>query len=303
MVDYDAKRGLWLLFRIRGSVVPELALRTLVVAAIGGGAAWLYQYNGFCVPPVAHTMLGLALGLLLVFRTNSSYDRFWEGRKLIGQMVNAARNLMRQSIGYIEIADEETFTHRRELQRHITLLYALVRQYLRGERDLASLGTLVTAAEKEALGPVAMRPLAVATWISDRLATCARSGRLTEQRLQEMDKNLTVLCDAWGGAERILRTPIPFAYAHHIKAFLVLFTFTVPFAVVESMKWVTPVASAVLAFALFGIEEIGVEIEEPFGYDANDLPLDAVGETIARDLGQLVTGATAETAPGLPRTR
>jgi putative membrane protein len=84
-----------------------------------------------------------------------------------------------------------------------------------------------------------------------------------------------------------MKMPLPFAYAHHIKAFLVVFAATAPFALVDTMEWATPAASAILAFALFGIDEIAVEIEDPFGYDANDLPLDAVGDTIARDVGDI----------------
>ena len=80
-----------------------------------------------------------------------------------------------------------------------------------------------------------------------------------------------------------MKTPIPFAYAHHIKAFLFIFCLTVPFAMVEAMAWYTPLAAVVLAFALLGIDEIGVEIEDPFGDDPNDLPLDRIGATIAGD--------------------
>jgi len=80
-----------------------------------------------------------------------------------------------------------------------------------------------------------------------------------------------------------MRTPLPFAYAQHIKSFLTLFCASVPFAMVEAMGWYTPIAAAVIAFGLFGIDEIGVEIEDPFGYDPNDLPLDAIGNRIAED--------------------
>jgi putative membrane protein len=85
-----------------------------------------------------------------------------------------------------------------------------------------------------------------------------------------------------------MKTPVPFAYAQHIKTFVVLFCFTVPFAMAETMGWYTPVASGLLAFALFGIEEIGIEIEDPFGYDANDLPLDAILATIETDTAQVI---------------
>ncbi len=289
MIAYDGKRWIALLFKIRGSVVPALAGRTVIAGALGGLAAWLYHQRGFHVPSTAHTILGVALGLLLVFRTNSSYDRFWEGRKLLGMMVNRARDLMRQGLSYIEGDAAGARVHQLDLQRKIVVLYALIRQFLRDERDLSALGATLTPGERAALEPVQVRPTVAFTWISNLLAACAREGRISEQRLMRMDGNLTSFSDSWGGAERILKTPIPFAYAHHIKAFLVLFAFTAPFAMVDTMGWLTPAASAILAFALFGIDEIGVEIEDPFGYDPNDLPLDSVGERITQDLADMTS--------------
>jgi putative membrane protein len=285
-------------FRFRGSVVPALVWRTALAAALGAVALWLHRRYGFHLPPLGHTMLGVALGLILVFRTNSAYDRFWEGRKLVGLMVNRARDLMRQTASYVEGDDDDARRSRAELRRLIHLLYSLIRQFLRGERDLTALGDAITPAERRALEDVPVRPAVAFTWISLELARCARAGRLTEQRLQAMDANLTSFSDSWGGAERIMKTPIPFAYAHHIKAFLLIFAFTAPFAMVETMHWFTPAMSAVLAYALFGIDEIGVEIEDPFGYDPNDIPLDAVGETIRRDLADIA--AAAPHAPAAP---
>jgi putative membrane protein len=290
VIEYDARSWFRLLLRLRGSVVPALALRVLGVAALGLLAAWLHERSGFHVPSLAHTMLGAALGLLLVFRTNSSYDRFWEGRRLLGMMVNRARDLERQAVSYIQGEDAAAARERAEVRRLITLLYVLIRQYLRRERELDPLVAegLLSSEERARLEPVAVRPVVAFTWISLRLAACAQAGRLTEHRLVVMDQNLTSFSDSWGGAERILKTPIPFAYAHHIKAFLALFAFTLPFALSAEMRWFTPLAAAAIAFALFGIDEIGVEIEDPFGYDPNDLPLDDVGVTIARDVADIL---------------
>ena len=86
--------------------------------------------------------------------------------------------------------------------------------------------------------------------------------------------------ESLAGCERILRTPVPFAYAQHIKTLVAIFCFTAPFTMSDAMGWLTPIASGLLAFSLFGIDEIGVEIEDPFGYDANDLPVDAIGDGI-----------------------
>ena len=88
MIEYDARAWLRLSFKLRGSVLPRLLPRVLVVALIGGGAYGLLLTTGFYVPALVHTLLGIALGLLLVFRTNTSYDRFWEGRRLLGQYTN-----------------------------------------------------------------------------------------------------------------------------------------------------------------------------------------------------------------------
>ncbi len=282
MVEYDSKNWLSVLSRMRGSVLPALLPRLLLCAAIGAGAAWLFVSYGFKLPSIAHTLVGVALGLLLVFRTNASYDRYWEGRRLLGGFVNRSRDLARQAAAYIDDS-ADGLAERREIARLLSVFFALLRQYLRKERDLDQLGAPLSADERAALEPLPVRPTLASVWLTRVLAKSARAGRLSAEKLHLMDANLTQLVDVWGGAERILKTPIPFAYAQHIKSFLMLFCFTAPFAMVEQMRWYTPIASAVLAFGMFGIDEIGVEIEDPFGYDPNDLPLDAIGQRLTDD--------------------
>lgn len=288
MIDYDPRNWLRIIFQVRGSVLPRLFPRVLIAAAIGAGSAYLHSKTGFKFPSIAHTLIGVALGLLLVFRTNASYDRYWEGRRIMGQIINRTRDLTRQVATFLDGADEAAVAQRAALRRHITILYALLRQGLRAERDLSRLGIELLPGEVADLEPAQGRPGIAAVWISAGLREAIRNGRLTESRLWLMDANVTAIVDAWGGAQRIQNTPIPFAYAQHIKVFVVLFGFTVPFAMVDALGWYTPIASALLAFALFGIDEIGVEIEEPFGCDANDLPLERYGETIDRNTREML---------------
>jgi len=259
--------------------------------AVGAFASWAYAEHKFRVSPLAHTLIGAALGLLLVFRTNASYDRFWEGRKLMGAIVNRSRDLARQVATYVDDPPLQ-----RDLRRQIVAMVALINQILRHETDLTALGDRLTEAERQRLAGLKPRHIVVARWIGSRLRQLADSGKLTEIRLQLMDANLTSLIDSLGGAERIMKTPVPFAYAQHIKTFVLLFCFTVPFAMAEAARWYTPVASGLLAFALFGIEEIGIEIEDPFGYDANDLPLDAILSTIEANTAQVIEDAGKGTA-------
>jgi putative membrane protein len=297
MVDYQPKNFFRVTFQLAGSVVPLLIPRIAICVGLGLGAAWGYQNYGIKIPSIAHTLLGVALGLLLVFRTNASYDRFWEGRKLFGSIVNRSRDLLRQASHFIEGDDEQAAQHRREVRRFVLMFFGLLRQYLRAERELNEVGVQMTDAERAALEPAAVRPNLAVYWLTEELARAQRSGRLSEQKLWLMDQNITALVDNWGGCERIMRTPVPFAYAQHIKAFLTLFCLTAPWAMVESMKWYTPVAAGVLAYGMFGIDEIGIEIEDPFGTDPNDLPIDAMGKRIEAD-SQLIVD-TRRAASGM----
>jgi putative membrane protein len=284
MIEYDARAWLPLLVRMRGSVIPRLALRVVIAAGLGVAAVLLLERRGVRLPSNAHTLVGVALGLLLVFRTNASYDRYWEGRRLLGAMVNRTRDLARQVGTYVEDAEA-----RAALARLIPAFYWLAAQTLRKHPALGNAERLLTADEQAALSASAFRAPLVTRWIAERLRAEAAAGRLSEARLQLLDGNLTALNDALGGAERILRTPIPFAYAQHIKIFLVLFCFTAPFVVAHDMGWATPFACGLLALALFGIDEIGVEIEDPFGDDPNDLPLDAIGSGVEKAVAELAS--------------
>jgi ion channel-forming bestrophin family protein len=282
MIEYDGRAWLPLLVRMRGSVIPRLVPRVLVTAALGVVAVLLLQRNNFKIPGNAHTLVGVALGLLLVFRTNASYDRYWEGRRLLGFMVNRTRDLARQAGAYLTDPDA-----RAALSRLIPAFYWIAAQTLRKEPALGNAERLLTPEERTALAAATFRAPLVTRWISDRLRAEAAAGRLSDIRLQLFDGNLTSLNDALGGAERILRTPIPFAYAQHIKIFVVLFCFSAPFVLADVMGWATPAACGLLALALFGIDEIGVEIEDPFGDDPNDLPLDAIGAGIEQAVAEL----------------
>ena len=277
MVSYDPRQWGQVLLRLQGSVLPRLMPRLLVIAAIGGGALYLYHRHAFKVPPVVHTLVGVALGLLLVFRTNASYDRYWEGRKLLGSLVNRIRDLCRQC-GGMDLSDD--------LQRQLGVAFGLIRLHLRDERDLT--GLKLTPAELTALEPIKNRPVVYLGWITRKLQAAHRAGQFSDPGYLAADNNLTSLMDSLGGCERIVRTPVPFAYAQHIKGFLCLFCFSVPFVLVEPCGNFTPLAAMAVGYALFGIEEIGVEIEDPFGTDDNDLPLDGIESNLIAATAEMV---------------
>ena len=188
-------------------------------------------------------------------------------------------------------ADEpETRAHILAVRRYLVLFYRLAMQGLRSEKNLDAVAALLGPGDREALEPVNARAYVALTMLTRHVKALHAAGKLTDANVITIDGGITTLIDSLGGCERIVKTPVPFAYAQHIKVFVILFTLTIPFAVVDMLKWGTPIASAILGFALFGIDEIGVEIEDPFGYDENDLPVERIGDVIDASTKDIVGG-------------
>jgi len=296
MIRYDPHKWLDHFFDIRGTMLREIIGRVaLCVAWAAGVVAFHKHVHDVGIPSFLHTLMGVPLGLLLVFRTSSSYERFWEGRKLWGGIVNETRNLVRSASVHLR-EDPELLAR----LTHWTAAFAWASMH--GLRGTSGLGPVVPAragqAVKEAL-EAQHTPLAVAVNMTVCLREARDRGLITDIVLSSLDQNIQQLVDFLGGCERIRKTPMPFAYAVHLRRALVLFCFTLPFAMVEAFGWTTVLDVLLLSYTLFGIEEIGVEIEGPFGHDDNDLPLEEICETIQKNLYAL-GGIEKREADALP---
>ncbi len=274
-----------LTLQLRGSVVPAVYDRVLWCGLFGLLISALHFYQ----LPVSSPILGTAvpsivLGLLLVFRTNTAYERFWEGRRLWGELNNNIRNLSRQI--WIGVATPEFSDHQAKVST-IKLLGAFAvatKRLLRSQGIDAELEQLLDRPITNLNHP----PLEIALWISDYLQRQHSQGCINVYQLQAMQTLLDGMVSNCGGCERILRTPMPLAYAIHLKQLLMIYCLLLPFYLVAALGWMTGPIVALISFTLFGIEEIGIEIENPFGYDANDLPLDAICTNICRNLDYLM---------------
>lgn len=285
MIQYDSKNWSKVVFSYRATVLPAVFRRLWWIVLLTAGVwameelipytAWLFKP----FKPVGHSLLGLALGLLIVFHNNCAYDRYWEGRKLWGSLVNTCRNLVRGAIAYVGPAPE--------LAKIVSAYVYAVKKHLRGDRDLSIVESFVgpelLARATHASNPPSILALRMSEWIANH----ARSGRIDSVTAQSLESMVRSLLDSQGGCERILKTPIPFAYAVHIRQMLTVYLVTLPFALVGEMGWAAIPTVAVVAFGMLGIEEAGNEIENPFGTDPNDLPLEQICETIARDCADL----------------
>jgi putative membrane protein len=282
MIAYNPKRWWRVVFSYRGTVLPAVIRPVAVFTLISLVLVLLDYYYDRQLPhidPVGHTILGVVLGLLIVFRTNSSYERFWEGRRLWGQLVNASRSLARAAAAYAGPADD--------LGRLVAAFALALRHHLRGQRDPSDVRKLLPDGTADRVAAAANPPAAVAGLLSDWVARRVDAGRLHPALAAELEQQVAVLTDCQGGCERILGTPIPFAHAAHIKHLLLLYLGTLPVVLVEKMGFAAPVAVATMSFGLLGIQEAGLEIENPFGEDPNDPPLDDICSAIARDAAAL----------------
>ena len=275
---------------LKGSVIPSILERVIWCGFFG----FLVSLAFYFKLPVAHQVLGsvipsIVLGLLLVFRTNTAYERFWEGRKLWGSLVNNSRNLSRLIwVSVAEITPEDREQKIAAL-RLIVAFAVATKLHLRGESVNRELEDLMSSERYYKLKSMNHPPLEIAFWIGDYLQEQTKRESLNLYQLPTLQGLINNLVDNLGGCERILKTPIPLAYSIHLNQLLFLYCLLLPFQLVDKLGWWTGIVISLVSFTLFGIEAIGIEIENPFGYDANDLPLDAICKTMWRNIEDLIT--------------
>ncbi|MBX5497054.1 MAG: hypothetical protein IRZ15_17090 [Bryobacteraceae bacterium] len=294
MIHYDPHKWLDHFFDIRGSLVREISGRVALCVVWSTLVVFVHKYvTNISMSSLLHTLVGFALGLLLVFRTNSSYDRYWEGRKLWGGIVNETRNLIRAAAIHLKNEPELLL----QLTRWTALFPWATMSGLRGVSDLGPFEKELSPSDRLAIISAQHPAMAVTARMSECLNEARRRGAITDIIQMALDRNVELLVDYMGGCERIRKTPLPFAYVVHLRRALVLYCFTLPFALVDTFGWATILDVLVVSYVFFGIEEIGVEIEGPFGYDENDLPLEEICETIRKNLYAISgLGGTAQEA-------
>eukprot|EP00756_Hemistasia_phaeocysticola_P054654 Hpha_TRINITY_DN30568_c0_g1::TRINITY_DN30568_c0_g1_i1::g.193572::m.193572/K08994/yneE; putative membrane protein len=284
-----------------GSVLPAVLPHMIVAALLGLAACVIENYywaDNDLMSDHAHKILVVPLSFLLIFRSNISYSRFWEGRVNLTVMVRGCTELMRQACAYID-SDAEKATADRWALRAISLtMLRIISMEVSAVPTDDEEGRAALAERCKELGEAGMdvqslsRPEVfdvrslipvLATRASMVLASSRADGYITSSRqMMEMDRQIHDITAAWLSCRKIKDTPMPFPYVQMLNFFLIVFVYTLPFAIAHTFSWGTPAIGAVAALALFGINAIGVEIEDPFGDDPNDFELeDAIAEVAA----------------------
>lgn len=280
--------------QLRGSVASTIYPRVLLAAGFGFLVSLLY-YQGFPVSwkiwgsLTTNVVFNLVLGLLLVFRTNTAYDRFWEGRKSWGEIVVNVRNLARQiwvGVAELEAGDKD---NKVAILRLLAAFAIATKLHLRQQEMNTELKDLVTPDQFIKLKSTKNPPLQLALWIGDYLHQQEQRNCITSNQLYAMNTLLDSMVNALTGCERIVKTPIPIAYAIYLKRLLIIYCVTLPLQVVNELHWWTGIMVFLMSFVLLGIEEIGNEIENPFGNDFNDIPLDDICQMLLDNINQVAT--------------
>ena len=299
------------IFQLFGSsIFKQLTNSLLTVGAIASAVCWyesqiVPQYDvapSLLMPTAPFDLTSFALALLLVFRTNSSYDRFVEVTTVWSGLGNRARDTLRQCISHIKkddtMSDEELHPLAGAMCRWVVAYVRALKCDVSKDSDLRQeLAQVLTDEEADALMAARCRP-AFAVSILTELGAAAP---LNESHRIRLDENLTYFEDAVGSCERILTQPIPLAYSRHTSRFMVIWLGSLPFGLYSTCGLATIPISMVMAFLLLGIDEIGVQIEEPLGL----LPLDGLCDEIEGDLfsmlqegGEVKRTAKLSTAAG-----
>jgi putative membrane protein len=272
MITYDPRE--WLrpvLYVHKSDTFRKLLPLIVLIGAVTAGFVWLEnerlhlsQDSRVKNITVMHNLLGFAISMLLVFRTNTAYDRWWEGRKLWGALVNVSRNLAVKYAAWLRPQDTDD-------RHHFARLIGAFPHALRGH--LLKETTRLSLDEQEhpelaALDRDRHVPAQVVTLMHQRTARIVREGHLTQEQLIVIANDINGFLDICGACERIKNTPIPFSYSTFIKKFIVLYTVTLPVVMV-------------IFDVLASLELIAEEIEDPFGRDSNDLPMEKLSASIA----------------------
>jgi putative membrane protein len=281
-----------MLLTVRGSSLQHTWKRLLATTLLAVAVTVLWEHydlDRISLTTTPFSLIGLALGIFLGFRNNTSYDRFWEGRKLWGRLVNTSRSLTRQLLLWITPPEgESAATAIHEEQRrlvHAVIAYVhALRLHLREEPGVEVLGPLLGVDLATRLEGSTNRPYAVAQHLGEGVRGAWRAGWIHPQHVPLLEASLTDLTDIQGGCERIKSTPIPFTYSVLLHRIVGVYCAALPFGLVGTTGVWTPEVVALIAYAFFALDAIGEEIEEPFGRDVNDLPLGALSTTIERNL-------------------
>jgi putative membrane protein len=289
MIAYNPKDWIKLIFVFHKSDTFRMLLPALLIAAAYSTLLTYFSvqmhYLEFKSTTVIHSLLGFVISLLLVFRTNTAYDRWWEGRKQWGDLVNSSRNFALKISTMLPV----------EAKNEKDNLYALIgnfpfvlKEHLRGRFNVNEFEKNKTLSI-EALNKVSHKPNKIIWAIEKEIMEAYKNKYFTGEQLILLNDEIKTMANVCGACERIKNTPIPYSYSMFLKKFIFAYVFSMPLGFVFDFKYWTAPIVVFIFYAFASLELIAEEIEDPFGSDANDLPTDSIAITIRNNINEIAT--------------
>jgi putative membrane protein len=288
MISYNPKSWFTLIFSFAKSDTVRMLWKQLIYIGVLSLAITFAELHFF--PKAAflknliavYSLLGFVISLLLVFRTNTAYDRWWEGRKIWGAIVNDSRNLALKINAIESIKNEKAF-----FKNTISNFCFSSKNHLRDQTNEGEL-EFNEFNEREQYILADHKPIFFVNLLQSKLYLLKSKGQISDNEWLILDKNVNALVDSIGGCERIKNTPIPYSYSLFIKKFIFIYVITLPLAFVNQFSYFSAFIATFVFYALVSMEVLAEEIEDPFGEDDNDLPTDQICERIKQNVSEIL---------------
>ena len=291
-----------MIFVWRGSVLPKMLPRLGLIMVLGLVAVPVHRLVlsrlAFDLNIQPFTLVGISLAVFLGFRNTVSYERYWEARKLWGQLLNVSRSLARQALSATQWPPDGAET--RGFVLALAAFAHALKHQLRGSDPAPELKDLLPAPSLQRVLASRYRPVAILLLLGQQLGDARRGGQISEMMALAMEGNLNQLSEVVGGCERIASTPIPMPYAVLLHRTVYGFCMALPFGLASTVGWLTPLFAVFISYTFIALDAIADEIEEPFGSDPNDLPLNTLTLGIKSSLLELL-GDPLPPLPEIPR--
>lgn len=287
MVQYNPKDWITFIFRFHKSdTFRQLMPMMFVIGLYTYGVCYLEiehwklsEKSHVKNISIMHGMLGFVISLLLAYRTNTAYDRWWEGRKLWGSLVNSSRNLALKLS--VMLTDEKD----KNFLRQVIPAYASILSKHLSNKEVSKM--LYENIDLE-IDHEKHKPNQVAKSIFEKINELYKSGKITGDQLITINNELQTFTNVCGACERIKNTPIPYSYSAFIKKFIFFYIMTLPFGYAFSLGYYSIPVVIFTFYVLASLELIAEEIEDPFGDDANDLPTEKISENIRKHVEEIL---------------
>ena len=287
MIQYNPKDWITFIFRFHKSdTFRKLIPMMIFIGFYSGGVAYLeLEYWNLSENSrvknltIMHTTVGFVLSLLLAYRTNTAYDRWWEGRKLWGGLVNNSRNLALKLSAFLKDENDRHY-----FSKVIPAYASVLSKHLRNEE----VGQMLFEGLDLTIDQHKHRPNQVAKMLFQKANDLYVSGKISGNQFYIINAELQSFTEICGACERIKNTPIPYSYSSFIKKFIFYFVMTLPFGFVFNLGYYVIPVVIFIFYVLASLELIAEEIEDPFGSDANDLPMTKIAANIKKHVEELL---------------